>query len=162
MTTLTPSHDHEACVKLLTDTMARLDEISENHMQGILDIAIAAADAASSVAPGSTDTDAFVEKVQGLIDNMRSETESAQGGEMIGGGLENSSAAGGEMIGGGLENVSAGGDKFCEMIERDINMAIENGLSLQQQLNVTGVAVLSEGAALILESAKPGGGTGSI
>jgi hypothetical protein len=116
-------------------------------MQGILDIAIAAADAANSVAPGSTDTDAFVEKVQGLIDNMRSKAESL-GGEMIGGGTENSSAAGGEMIGGGLENTSpAGSDKFCEMIERDINMAIENGLSLQQQLNVTGVAVLSEGAA---------------
>jgi hypothetical protein len=157
--------------------MARLDEISESHMQGILDIAIAAADAANSVAPGITDADAFVEKVQGLIDNMRSKTESlggemigggtentsAAGGEMIGGGLENTSAAGGEMIGGGLENISsAGSDKFCEAIERDINMAIENGLSLQQQLNVTGVAVLSEGAALILESARPVGDTGPI
>jgi hypothetical protein len=162
MTTSNGSHDHEACVKLLTDTMARLDEISESHMQGILDIAIAAADAANSLAPGSTDADAFVDKVKALIDSMRSKAESL-GGEMIGGGTENTSAAGGEMIGGGLENSStAGSDKFCASVERDINMAIENGLSLQQQLNVTGVAVLSEGAALILESARPVGGTGSI
>lgn len=149
MTTPNDSHDHEACVKLLTDTMARLDEISENHMQNILDIAIAAADAASSITRGSTDADAFVEKVQGLIDNMRSKTENT-GGDMGGGG-------------GAPEHSShAAGDKFCAGVERDINIAIENGLSLQQQLNVTGVAVLSEGAALILESAKPVGGTGSI
>jgi len=149
MTTPTGSHDHEACVKLLTDTMARLDEISESHMQGILDIAIAAADAANSVAPGSTDADAFVEKVQGLIDNMRSKAETTEGDMGGGGGAPEHSSGPNE-------------DKFCETIERDINIAIENGLSLQQQLNVTGVAVLSEGAALILESAKPVSGTGSI
>lgn len=143
MTTPTGSHDHEACVKLLTDTMARLNEISENHMQSILDIAIAAADAASSVAPGSADADAFVEKVKTLIDSMRSKAETVRDGDMGGGG--------------GLEHSSdAAGDKFCETIERDINMAIENGLSLQQQLNVTGVAVLSEGAKLVLESGASG------
>lgn len=148
MTTAASSHDHEACVQLLTGTMARLDGISENHMQSILDIAIAAADAANSVAPGNTDADAFVEKVQGLIDGMRSKTETTEG-DMGGGG------------GAPEESAGASGDKFCEMFERDINIAIENGLSLQQQLNVTGVAVLSEGAALILESVRPGGG-GSI
>lgn len=149
MTTPTGSHDHEACVKLLTDTMARLDEISENHMQGILEIAIAAADAANSVAPGSADAEAFVEKVNTLIDNMRTNAETAEGDMGGGGGAPEQSSP-------------AAGDKFCETIERDINMAIENGLSLQQQLNVTGVAVLSEGAALILESANPVGDAGSI
>jgi hypothetical protein len=143
MTTSNISHDHEACVKLLTDTMARLDEISEGHMQGILDIAIAAADAASSVAPGSADADAFVEKVKALIDNMRSKAESpdTQGGQISGGGTEPGSPA--------------SGDKFCETIERDINMAIENGLSLQQQLNVTGAAVLTQGANLVLTAGSP-------
>lgn len=136
MTTPNNSHDHEACVKLLTDTMARLNEIAEGHMQGILDIAIAAADAASSITPGSTDPDAFVEKVKALIDSMRSKAETLEG----------------EMGGGAMpEHTSpAGTDKFCEAIERQINMAVENGLSLQQQLNVTGVAVLSEGANLVL------------
>lgn len=131
------THDHEACVKLLTETMARLNEIAEGQMQGILDIAIAAADAANSVTPGSMDADAFIEKVKALIDSMRSQADTTEG----------------EMGGGAMpEHVSpAGADKFCEAIERQINMAIENGLSLQQQLNVTGVAVLSEGANLLYE-----------
>ena len=138
MTTPDNSHDHEACVKLLTDTMARLNEISENHMQGILDIAIAAADAANSVAPGSIGGDEFIAKVTALVESIKSKAESVQGGEMSGGGTEHTSPA--------------GSDKFCETIERDINIAIENGLSLQQQLNVTGVAVLTEGAGLILSA----------
>lgn len=138
MTTPDDTHDHEACVKLFTDTMARLNEISESQMQSILDIAIAAADAADSVAPSDASADAFVEKVAALIEDLKSRSA----------GLE------GEMGGGGSPRVAspANEDKFCETIERDINMAIENSLSLQQQLNVTGVAVLTQGAALVLNA----------
>lgn len=134
------THDHEACVKLFTDTMARLDEISERRMQSILDIAIAAADAAGSVAPSGAGAEEFVEKVTALIEDLKSGSA----------GLE------GEMGGGGAPRVAspANEDKFCETIERDINMAIENSLSLQQQLNVTGVAVLTQGAALVLNAGK--------
>jgi hypothetical protein len=139
------THDHEACVKLLTDTLARLDEISESHMQGILDIAIAAADAANSIAPGSRDADEFIEKVTALVESFKTKAETAQGGGDMGGG-------------GGAPEQSAGvtSDKFCEMIERDINIAIENALTLQQQLNVSGIAVLNEGASLILNAGSSG------
>jgi hypothetical protein len=116
--------------------MARLNEISESHMQGILDIAIAAADAANSVAPGSIDGDEFIAKVTALVESIKSKAESVQGGEMSG----------------GTPGSPAIGDKFCEMIERDINIAIENGLSLQQQLNITGAAVLTQGANLVLNA----------
>lgn len=133
------THDHEACVKLLTETMARLNEISERHMQGILDIAIAAADAANSVAPGSIDGDEFIARVTALVESIKSKAETVTGGEMGGGGSPEQSS-------------NATGDKFCEMIERDINIAIENGLSLQQQLNVTGEAVLVQGANIVLNA----------
>lgn len=128
------NHDHAACVKLFTDTLARLNEINIGQMQAILDIAIAAADAANSVVPRSKSAEDFLEQVTKLIDELKAEADK-RNGEMNADTTDNSKTSG-----------------FCEKIEQDINIAIQNGLANQQQLFVSGVAVLNEGAALILGS----------
>jgi hypothetical protein len=138
------THDDAACVNLYCDTLARLNEISTNQMQSILDIAIAAADAANSIAPSNTDAEAFLERVTALIDSLNSEAEALDGDMGTGG-----------RPAPGHSSTTGGGDAFCEAVESDINTAIENSLSNQQQLYVTGAAVLAEGANLVLNAATP-------
>lgn len=65
------NHDDAACVKLFTETLERLSEININQTQAILDIAIAAADAANTIAPSNPDADTFVEKVTALVEDLK-------------------------------------------------------------------------------------------
>lgn len=127
-------HDDAACVKLFTDTLERLNEININQMQAILDIAIAAADAASSIDPENTDGSVFVEKVTALVENLKAKADSFD--------HTPTSALN--------HDLSRKAGAFCETVERDLNIAIENSLANQQQLYVTGAAVLAEGAQLVL------------
>jgi len=133
------THDDAACVKLFTDTLARLNEININQMQSILDIAIAAADAASSINPANADGSEFVEKVTALVEDLKAKADSFD---------KTPTPA--------LDHdLSPKVGAFCETVERDLNIAIENSLANQQQLYVTGAAVLTEGAQLVLQAGKP-------
>jgi hypothetical protein len=132
------NHDDAACVKLFTDTLERLNEININQMQAILDIAIAAADAANSIAPSHTNADTFVEKVTALVEDLKAKADSFD---------KTPTPA--------LDHdISPKVGAFCETVERDLNIAIENSLSSQQQLYITGQAVLAEGAQLVLSAGR--------
>jgi hypothetical protein len=109
-------------------------------MQSILDIAIAAADAASSIDPASTAGSDFVEKVTALVEGLKSKADS----------FDRTPAPSID------HDISPKAGAFCEGVERDLNIAIGNSLNNQQQLYVVGEAVLTEGAQLVLQAGKPG------
>lgn len=132
------THDDADCVKLFTETLERLNEINISQMQAILDIAVAAADAASTIDPGNAAGGDFVDKVTKLVHELKAKAD----GDMGNGGDTPAHGDGGK------------GDKLCESVERAVNIAIENSLANQQQLYVTGAAVLAEGAQLVLSSVK--------
>lgn len=134
-TDATGTHGDAACVKLFTDTMERLNEIAMGQMQAILDLAIAAADAANSIDPSDDQGAKFVEKVTEALDEMKTKIDSPAA----------PSHDPGEPTG-----APAGDDAFCRAVENDIAMAMANSLALQQQLNVIGTSVLVEGAKLVL------------
>ena len=134
------THDDAACVKLFTETLERLNEININQMQSILDIAIAAADAAGSINPANTDGSAFVEKVAALVEDLKAKADS----------FDKTPTPAID------HDISRKAGAFCETVERDLNIAIENSLNSQQQLYVTGAAVLSQGALLVLNAGSGG------
>lgn len=134
-TATTTVQDNAACVKLFTDTMERLNEIAEQQMQSILDLAIAAADAANSIEPSSDDGAKFVEKTAAAIDQMKTKIEDS---------TPSMPAAGTGQPAASAE------DGFCRAVENDIAMALVNSVTFQQQLNVIGAAVLTEGAQLVM------------
>jgi hypothetical protein len=135
MTTSQNTHDDAACLRLFAETLERLNDVFSGQMLSILNIATAAADAAKTLEPASTDADAFLEKVKTILDDMKAE-----------------SAAVGES--GSVTHGSGEGKHgtFCEEIEGDINVAILQALSSQQRLNVMGASVLAEGAQLVLNA----------
>lgn len=131
------THTDADCLKLFTDTLARLNEINEAQAKGVLNIAIYGAEAARSVSGNSIDADVFIEKVTALIDKMKAESKE------------------GEM-GGGAATEHRGkhsGDVLCADVANNINIAMQNSLAAQQQLNVMGMSVLAEAAKLVLDSA---------
>lgn len=128
-------HGDAACVKLFTDTLERLNQIAEQQMQSILDLAIAAADAANSINPSDDQGAKFVEKTTAAIDQLKANNEAP--------------AAPTHDAGEGSTS-PATGDAFCRTVENDIAMAFANSLALQQQLNVIGTSVLVEGAKLVM------------
>src|SRR5687768_6987669 len=116
MTTSENSHDDAACVKLFADTLERLNDISAGQMLSILNIATAAADAAKTIEPSNADADAFLERVNTVIEGMKADSVDESAGA-------HSSSTG-----------EAG--TFCEEIEKAINVAIYNALASQQRLNL--------------------------
>lgn len=140
MTTSQNAHDDAACLRLFADTLERLNDIFSGQMLSILNIATAAADAAKTLEPASTDADAFLEKVKTVLADIKA--ESASVGE------------GGSAPGHGT--LAGKGGTFCEEVEADINVAIEQALSSQQRLNVMGASVLAEGAQLVLNTGSSG------
>jgi hypothetical protein len=127
MTTSQNTHDDAACLRLFAETLERLNDVFSGQMLSILNIATAAADAAKTLEPASTDADAFLEKVKTILDDMKAE-----------------SAAVGES--GSVTHGSGEGKHgtFC--------VAILQALSSQQRLNVMGASVLAEGAQLVLNA----------
>lgn len=128
------THNDAGCIKIFTDTLARLNEINEAQMKGVLNIAIYGAEAAKSVGGSSIDADAFIEKVKAIIEEMKADRNGSRG---------ESPAHGGEHS----------GDTLCADVTENINIAMQNSLAAQQQLNVMGMSVLGEAAKLILDSA---------
>jgi hypothetical protein len=115
--------------------MERLNEIAEGQMQSILDLAIAAADAANSINPSNDDGAKFVEKVTAVVDEMKEKIEGPT--------VPSHDAGAGDPA-------AATADPFCRAVENDIAMALVNSVTFQQQLNTIGAAVLTQGAQLVL------------
>ena len=130
MSTSQNAHDDAACVKLFADTLERLNDIFSGQMLSILNIATAAADAAKTLEPSSTDADVFLERVKTIVEGMKAD-------------------AVGESA--GAHDASPGeAGTFCKEIEKAINIAVYNAVLSQQRLNVIAVSVLAEGAQLVL------------
>src|SRR5690242_2091797 len=99
---LSGTHGDAACVELFTDTMERLNEIAMGQMQAILDLAIAAADAANSIDPANDQGAKFVEKVTQTLDEIKSKIDTPATASHDSGGTP------------------AGDDAFCRTVENDI------------------------------------------
>lgn len=133
------THTDADCLKLFNDTLARLNEINEAQMKGILNIAVDGAQAAKSINHNNIDANEFIEKITAIIDKMKADSKE---GEMGGGGAPEH---------GGKHT----GDVLCADVANNINIAMQNSLAAQQQLNVMGISVLAEAAKLVLDSASP-------
>lgn len=135
------AHHDEACIKLFTDLMVRLNEINVTQMQDILDIAIAAADAANSMQESPSDLTGFTEKISALVDHLRNNSASL-------GAIDTSGHPSGE-------HDRSGEGAICSIVADNINIAMQNALSAQQALNEMAISILGKGANLILSGANP-------
>ena len=141
------THDDVACAQLFTDTLSRLNEISERQMRAILDLAFSAATAARSIEPSSPNSSAVVEKVTALFDDLKAKLIKPDS----------------EVVSKPVPEVkhnatTAAGRAFCDSVRNDLAIAIANSTSNQQQLNVIGAAVVTQGASLVLSAGKENGG----
>lgn len=132
------TRDDAACIKLFTDLMVRLNEINVTQMQDILDIAIAAADAANSRQESPSDLTDFTEKITSLAEDLKNTASSLNAGIDTG------------------EHSKTGESAICSIVANNINLAMQNALSAQQALNEMAISILGKGAGLILNNAETG------
>jgi hypothetical protein len=138
------THDDAACVKMFTDLMARLNEINVIQMQDILDIAIAAADAANSVQESPVELGEFTEKITELAEGLK-------------GGLSSTEMAPSPHPAG--THNPTGESAICAIVAENINLAMQNAVSAQEALNQMAMSVLGKGANLVLNSGGSGTST---
>lgn len=134
------THNDAECIKLFTDLMARLNELIAEQMQSILDIAIAAADAANSAQESPADLNDFTEKITALAEGLK-------GADFL------ETDASGHPAG---KHNPAGEDAICSIVANNINLGMQNFLSAQQSLNEMAISVLGKGANLVFTSAESG------
>jgi hypothetical protein len=141
--------DREACVELLTTTLANLNMIAGQQINGLLSIAITAAAAAHSLAASKTEDTTGADKLSELTEQLKRTAEeiaqSSQG--------ETPEAVESEA---GAQS-AAGAETFCEKVEASLNLAIQNSVANQQELNTLGQAILAQAAALLFSVAGADG-----
>jgi hypothetical protein len=125
---------NEECIKLFCDTLAELNAVSLKQMEGLLDIAVKAAQAADS-GSSADDTARFVDELKITFQAVK-QTAQEQEAKIS------------EQIKNDFSNESK--QSFCETVEEKLTAALENSLSHQQQLNVLGEAILAKAATLLL------------
>ena len=123
------------CVNLFCTTIAELNKIAENQMKALLDIAVIAANSTSSGANGQS-----AGKENGGFGELAADLKNIV--EKI-----NQNSAVDQT-----ENLKQ--EEFTSRIESALINAIQNSVSLQQELNTLGQAILAKAASLVLTTAK--------
>jgi hypothetical protein len=128
---------NEKCIALFCKTVADLNTISLKQMQGYLTLA---SDAVKELGSHETPNGAahFVNELKKAAEEISEKARRQE--EEIYKHIKESLAADSEQ-------------SFCQTIEAKLVTAIENSLANQQQLNVTGNAILAQAASLLLSSA---------
>lgn len=125
---------NEECIKMFCKTLAELNEISLKQMEGLLNIAVTAAGELKSES-NTADAEKFVNDLKTTAETIGQNAKTREDD------IDKNVKAG---LSGEPEH------SFCRTVEQKILLAMDNSLSLQQQLNVTGEAILSQAASLIL------------
>ncbi|HEY0427050.1 MAG TPA: hypothetical protein VGC76_04510 [Pyrinomonadaceae bacterium] len=125
---------NEECIELFCKTVAELNSISLKQMEGLLNIAITAAESTNS-SGHTTDATSFISELKKTAEEL-SRNARNQADEIY-------------------KNVKTAlsaepKHSFCEAVEQKLIIALENNLANQQQLNVTGDAILAKAASVIL------------
>jgi len=151
----TLSTDVSACARLFCVTLAQLNAISEQQIKALLEVAITTAEVVRSLA--SSEPEAKLKnaalakgeeiaelgaKLTGAADKMSQSRSDSEGVEA---GTEESQQIGGQQKTFAAINAEA----FCAQVEANINVAMQNSLACQQQMNVLGQAILAQAAALL-------------
>lgn len=140
--------DREACAELLVTTITNLNKTSEQQINGLLKIAITAAEAAHTLAASGTANsgDAGAAEIAKLAEELRRTAEKTAQSSL------NQSEEAGASDSTSAPSV-ASAETFCEKVEASLNLAIQNSVANQQQLNTLGQAILAQAAALLFSLA---------
>jgi hypothetical protein len=134
------------CTNLFLTTLANLNAITEQQMKGLLDMAITTAKLAHSLS--SVDSPATPDPAaSGAFAELANQLQSAA--DNLGGDSCDSADPPNPMACQSTETQSSS-EAFCVAVESNIIMAMQNSLAAQQQLNITGQAILTQSAALLL------------
>ena len=128
---------NEESLRLFCKTVAELNAISLKQTEGLLNIAVTAVEALGSNASAGG-AEQFVSELRATAEEI---SRSARTKEE-------------EVYKIVKEAVAAESEEyFCAAVEEKLIIALENSLANQQQLNVTGNAILAQASALLLSSA---------
>lgn len=125
---------NEECVKFFCKTIAKLNKISLKQIEGLLDVAITAGKELNSDS-NSSEVEQFIDKLKIVVEEL-SQNAQKQEKELYEN-LKNSLTEKPE-------------NSFCQAVEQKLIVAFENSLANQQQLNITGNALLAQAASLLL------------
>lgn len=125
---------NDECVEFFCETVAELNNISLKQLEGLLNIAVTAAKELNS-GGNAEETEQFVEKLKIVAEELGRNAQK-QEKELF------------ENLKNSLADVSE--HSFCQTVEQKLILALENSLANQQQLNVTGNAILAQTASLLL------------
>lgn len=127
------------CADAFCKTMAQLNTVSLGQTQGLLDIAVRAAEKFHSLNSSATvnkdELNGFINQIQTAADNLSQNNQPAP---------ENLSSA----------QSAANPETFPAMVEQALNLALQNSVSNQQALNQPGAAILARAAALLLSAGE--------
>jgi hypothetical protein len=129
--------EDKECIELFCKTIAELNAVSLKQMEGYLNLAVTAVESLGS-AGGANDAKQFVAELKTTAEAIASKAQEKQA----------------ELFESLQESVSVKAPaSFCKTVEERLNTALENSLANQQQLNVTGNAILAQAASIVLSSA---------
>lgn len=128
---------NEECIKLFCKTVAELNTISLRQTEGLLNIAVSAVKALNSndTANGAAQ---FTAELKAAAEEINQSARNRE--EEIYKNIKSALSAEPEH-------------SFCAAVEQKLIIALENSLANQQQLNVTGDAILAKAASLLLSQA---------
>ncbi len=120
------------CAELFAKTLEELNAVSQLQMQGILGVVTTGLEAAKSLSSSSPDPEAL-DKLTRLVDE-----------------LKNTAGQLGSIDPGNLSADASQSENFCAQVEANLNLAMQNSVSNQQQLNVIGAAALTQIISLLI------------
>jgi len=129
-------NQNEECIKLFCKTIAELNTISLKQIEGLLNVAITAAESNSK---GETpDAAKFIEELKATAEEISQKARNQE-----------------EEIYKNVKDMLSAQPKhsFCEAVEEKLIISLENSLANQQQLNVLGASILAQAASMILSPA---------
>jgi hypothetical protein len=140
-----PDNEISSYTEIFCRAMTRLNAVSLEQIEGLLNIAVKAAEKvhsinASAAAPTDEKLTEFVNQIKNTADRM-SQTNQPP--------AENASTP-----------AAINPEAFPALVEQTLGNAIHNSANNQQELNIIGAAILTQAASLLLSSgaSKPAGG----
>jgi hypothetical protein len=114
------------CAELFAKTLEELNAVGLQQMQGILNVVVTGLEAAKSLGAPSGDP-AAADKLAGLVSDLKSAIDTASQNN------QNTSSADAPKP-----------DDFCAEVEANINLAMQNSVAFQQELNTISAAALGK------------------
>jgi hypothetical protein len=150
-----------ACITRFHTTLANLNAVSEQQLRGLLDIAITTAKLAHSLSSSqesraSTRTTASMES--NALAELADQLKSAAGRMKPSGldlGAESDASEEGRNVALHKAASSTDTESFWKRLEMSLNLAIENSVANQQELNELGQAILARAVTLLFSVSVP-------